>query len=199
MTVPSYPGVPPLLQPSGPVNFVIQALRGDALSILREVTREPWGIYDEEGELVIEADNITQFAYRRDWKVSDFPIEGGNFNSYNKTASPYELRLTLTKGGSTVERSNFLAALEALSASTQLVTVVSPEISYTNVNLTGLAYDRSATAGAKLLSVDVAIRQIRVATRAARTSTRSTDTQQNGSVQPVEPTSAQSAAATGAN
>lgn len=193
MSVFPYPGVPPLLNPTTAANFVRAILTGDAASVIGTLLRPRWGVFSSAGQQLVNPDNIAQFGYRRDYRVSGFPIEGGKFENYNKVATPFEVRMAMTKSGSDIERASFLGDLEALAGSLDLVTVVTPEVSYANVNCTGLAYDRSAVRGAKLLTVDVPFQQIRIATDAVPT----ISTQNNGAVQTTPPTQAQAAAIVG--
>lgn len=192
MSVPPYPGVPPLLETSNP--FEIVTLLSGQEPAPAPADPQPWGIFDAEGNLVLSPDNIPRMGYRRNYRASGFPIEGGKFENYNKVAMPFEVRLTMTKSGSPQDKSQFIAQLEAVAASLELYTIVTPEVDYPDVNVLDIGYDRSAVAGAQMITFELLIQQIRIATDAVPTDSRTLTTQNNGAVQTQTPTAAQQTA-----
>lgn len=91
-----------------------------------------------------------------------------------------------------------MTQVEGLCASLDLFTVVTPENSYVNANFTGFAVQRSGQSGVNMITFDLYVRQIRIAPSADMTTERPLEAQDNGAVQPVTPTTAQTAAIEGA-
>ena len=74
-------------------------LVADGLLVVHQFfNAERWGIYLKD-KLVLEADSMKSIDYVQGSKISDYPQEEGAFQSYNKVATPYEVRVELTKGG----------------------------------------------------------------------------------------------------
>lgn len=169
--VPKLPGVPQLLRSA--VNTVAPAvgLAGVALGrlALAFTSQIQWGIFadDQTPQIdvattnpidprarqqtrvpVLMPDSIIDFGYRTDYQVSTFPVQQGQFASYNKVASPFEISLRLTKGGSKADREQFLSDIEALIFTTALYTVLTPEKEYTSVNFTRFELYRRGVTGA---------------------------------------------------
>lgn len=149
-----------------------------------------WGIFDAQNKPVITADSVVAVDYRKEYRIADFPVEGGAFASYNKVATPFEIKVTLAASGkgtllssllsggaisailtgatpSADGRKTFLAALDAACANLALVSVLTPEATYSPVNITHYDYRRSAEAGATLLLVDVWCNEVRVTAKRA--------------------------------
>lgn len=195
--IPDLPGVPPLLRQAGQVQTIARALTGDANAIRSLLQAQPWGIFNAKGESVLDPDSILTFDFRRGFRVSDFPIEGGEFASYNKVRQPYDLGLTVTKGGPLSDRTIFMTKVEGLVSSLELFTVTTPENSYVNANFTEFSVRRTGETGVSMLTIDILCRQIRVAPEADMTTERPLEAQDNGAVQPVAPTTSQTAAISG--
>ncbi|MDE2471777.1 MAG: hypothetical protein KGL35_24405, partial [Bradyrhizobium sp.] len=106
VSVPNVPGVP-AVNFSGLVNDVVSLLVGDALSLFAGVIQAPWGIY--LGALpVIPADNVVNFSFEQGYTISDYPIEGGLFQSYDKVQFPFTAGFRFTRGGSFTDRQALL-------------------------------------------------------------------------------------------
>lgn len=160
--VPKLPGVPRLPRsPKFPP--AVQALLGLAEGLLwKMITAKPaWGIFDLSGNLILHADSVLSFDFRNESRIAGFPIQDGAFAAYNKVASPFETSVRLTKGGKEIDRTGFLNAIERLAGSLDLVSVVTPEKTYINVNIVRYDYRRESNNGANLLIVDVMLTEIR--------------------------------------
>jgi hypothetical protein len=166
--------------------------------------RGDWGIY-RNAVKVLEPDSIVGFDYRGEWRVADFPIEEGEFRSYDKVIRPYEVRLRMTKGGDQAARADFLDKLEDIAASLDLYDVVTPEITYLSANVESYSYARQAQSGVGLLTVEVCLREIRLATSPTSTAVQLPSFQNVqtpaakavetvGAVQPTTPSAATQAA-----
>jgi hypothetical protein len=194
-------GAPNLLGAAAP--FVPQqaVMVADALGLPRLIGGAAWGIFTQTGQPVVTPDTFVSLDYAADWRVSDYPIEGGKLLSYNKVAQPYGLKVVIAIGGSfnllaaaqglvgAIEagsftqafgaltgegaRTGFLAALDAAANSMALLNVVTPTKTYESVSIVHIGYGRSQREGATLLSVEVWFQQVRIAPDPAFT-TRST-------------------------
>lgn len=99
--------------------------------------------------------------YTKEMRVSDFPVEGGGFASYNKVELPANAVVTLALAGTESQRTTFLNAIDTVCKSTQLCTVITPEVTYDNYTIERYRYQRRATRGATLLMVEVSLKEIR--------------------------------------
>lgn len=152
-----------------------------------------WGIFDQGLEPVLVASSTAAIEYNRDWTISDYPVEQGGFFSYNKVVTPYKGIITYWVGGGISERSQFLTSVEQAVSALDLFTVVMPEISYDNANITHYSYRRDARGGVTLLRVDVWVQevlQIGVATFSATQSVNGATPRNGGTVQPQTPSQA---------
>lgn len=190
MSVYLYPGVPALpfgvglAPPVAPPLLTI-----DTPGIFPQAPAQ-WGLFDEGGDPVLVASSVAAIEYNRDWTISDYAQEQGAFFSYNKVITPFRGIVTFWVGGSVFDRAQFLAAAEPAVASLDLVTLVTPEISYVNANIMHYSYRREARQGVTLLRVDVWVEEvipIGVASFSATQSVNGAATQNNGTVQPQTP------------
>jgi len=193
--VPVTQGVPPVLR--GPTNSRSQSerrLTKDSAGVEQLASRQ-WGVFSAEGALVLEPDNIAGVGYSAEYRLADYPIEKGAFETYDKVALPFETRVTMSKGGKLAERQAFLAKLESIRGDRKLYNVVTPEATYRNVNIARVQLDRNADRGATMLTVEVDLREIRQTAAIAFTKARTpsgADARDNGSVQtkPTDTTAA---------
>lgn len=196
VNVPSVPGVPAVISVPG-VSTILNLLTGDAISLFAGLTKAPWGIY--LGFLpVVPADTVTAFDFDQQFDISDFPVEQGQFASYNKVYRPFEPTLEFSRGGTIAERQEMLDALNAIVGTTQLFNVVTADATYTNVNIVGYSYSQRADSGVGLMRVSVRCRQVMETGIGSLLSTivnaidPSADSQINGgTVQAIAPTGAQ--------
>lgn len=121
-----------------------------------------WGIFDASGtRRVITPDNVLNFDNRNDWRISDFPIEQGQFASYNKVILPREYAVRLTKGGSLSDREEFIQQIETIAPDLNEYVLVSPERSYPHINVQRYEITRRGAEGAYYLAeVDLFFREI---------------------------------------
>jgi len=179
--VPKLPGVPAL--PRSP-NFppLLKAglglVQGMLWRIFQVQTR--WGIWDSKGKPLGDPSKFTglignaleaaglgstlstgSVEYSKETRVSDFPIERGSFASYNKVEQPASPTVTLCLTGSEKNRRTFLEAIDKACKSTDLYSVVTPEVTYVNYSVERYDYSRRSSKGATLLIVDITLREIR--------------------------------------
>lgn len=199
-TVPAVPGVPAVI--GAAVEQALTLLQFDTFEYFRVSTATAWGIY-LNGAPVITADTITDFAWRKDWVISDYQVERGAFESYDKVERPHETHLRFAAGGSDANRAQLLAALATIAPNLALYDIVTPEITYTSCNIQNLSYQRQPRRGLGLLQVDVSFIEIRQTVSEAggglaassTASPASASAINGGTVQPKEPTPAERLAA----
>jgi hypothetical protein len=220
VAVPAFPGVPPMVRLEQVLDAVT-ILASDAAQIARAFGPPQWGIFDQFGVLLIQADSIAAIDYKREYRISDYPVEQGGFASYDKVAEPSDVRVTMVISGKGTLLSNLvtggalgaivtgvdmaannraqvLNTLEALAATLDLVTVITPEQTYAGLNVVHHDYRRDNRNGFSLLTVDVWLREVRLTATQQFTQTASAsgaDPQSAGNVQPATPSPAQAIAA----
>lgn len=145
-----------------------------------------WGIFDQGGQPVLEADSVFSVEFEKDFSISHYPQERGAFESYNKVELPYHAKVTYLVG---LDREGFLAEVGKRLASLDLLTVTTPDFSYASANLMHYGYRRAVQGGVTLLKVEVWCEEVRVVgsgelTNGTTQSTNGAATQDNGTAQP---------------
>lgn len=195
--VPAFPGVPQVFRnasnpPTGGLSSAAGGIRDGAPPLVGDqdivvTAQTAWGIYTPDGELALATDSIFRLEPMREFRISDYPVEEGGFQTYNKVAMPGETRVTVTKGGKASVRQAFLNALDALIESTDLVTILTPDESFLDRNLVRYDYVRDADSGATLLVLDLLFIEVRQTAQTEYTTTKKpsgADRTQDGPVQP---------------
>lgn len=193
--VPIASGVPAVVRSavtSQPVNIVLGPLGSTLLSSLQ--SQQQWGIFDADNnplggstslslvESLVSQPTIystVDVAYTRETRSANFPVEEGSFASYNKVQTPASPTVTLALSGTSSDRTAFLNALEVACISTNLYSVVTPEIQYIGYSLDRFTYKRTASKGVTLLVVEIALEEIRQVSAAYTTSASSVTNPQN--------------------
>jgi len=192
-------GIPALLGQLANVTNTAVLLVADALNVIGLFAGPQWGIFNQDGTLALEPDSMISLDFKRDWKIPNYPVEEGSFQSYNKVALPSDTRIRLSKGGTVADRQAFLEQVAAVAESLDLFDVVMPEGALIqNVNFVSYALHRTSTNGVGLISVDLELEEVRETATATFSNTAApsgADPVSTGSVQPQTPTTAQSAAA----
>lgn len=207
--VPKLPGVPQLPRsPLSPTSALPVLSLGLALGALWKsvFAKSGWAIYKSNvpgtqdaktGDLeevvivakrqpVVEPDSFGEFTYRNEWAVSDFPVQSGEFASYNKVANPFETMVRMYKGGTKEARKKFLDSIEAIQGTLDLYDIVTPERTYLGVNVVRYEVSRRGAKGAYFLSeVDLYFREIRQVTATYTTTAVVTQNAQSASAAPV--------------
>lgn len=121
-----------------------------------------WGVFNQFGVPVLLADNVTSVEYQNTSNVLSAPVEKGTFASYNKVQDPFTASVQMTKGGGdATARGLFIAQLEALSRSTLLFNVLTPEYVHRNVAITGFGYKRTPTSGNRIIIANLELKEVR--------------------------------------
>jgi hypothetical protein len=122
-----------------------------------------WGIFlkSTDKKSFTEIDSVISIEYRNASQSSNYPQENGAFVSYNKVATPYNIRIRVTRGGSENQRTKFISDMEAAKKSTNLYTIVLPEVRYANANIEEFSYRREQSNGANLVIAELDIIEVR--------------------------------------
>lgn len=173
-------------------------LTSDDPSVTQFVSTAQWGLY-KDGKPVIAADTVTALGLKATSEVSNYPLEPGaatinqnlplSVQSYNKVQLPFSGRVKFSTGGSQSDRVDFLNSVEAAKQSLDLYDLVMPEKTYPSVNVTDYEFDRRAAAGLGLLSVDIAVEEIRITAAATFTNVKNpvSASPVNDGVAPISP------------
>ena len=157
--VPKALGVPDVLRnPAVRVPTVVLLAKDGVAALIGSSSQ--WGIY-KDGKAVLAFDSFVAMDFRAESHISDYPIERGNFESYNKVALPNEYRLTISKAGSDSDRSQFLSSLALIAKSLDLYSIATPDAAYAGTNITRYDFRRAAQNGVSLLVVDLNFQEIR--------------------------------------
>ncbi len=193
--VPNLPGVPALARSAASLGSAIVAiLTGDSPGLAGLFAGPQWGVFDTGNNPLVVPDSVFAFSLSDEARIEKYPIEGGSFQSYNKVNTPFEPRLTMTKGGAVFERTAFIQALRALKVSIDVCNVVTPEITYESVNCIHVDFDRKAGNGATMITADVHFEQVNQTGQVAFSNTAQpsgASQVNNGQVQATAPTAEQ--------
>jgi hypothetical protein len=168
-----------------------QLMTADSGSLPNAPGQPAWGIY-LGGAPVITADTTVSLEWSKDWTVSDFPVETGAFQSYDKVELPFTAKLRFAAGGSVSDRQEFLSSVSAIAPLVTLYQLAMPEVGfYPSVVVHHYGFDRRNDSGLGLLIVDVYVTEVRATATAAFTNTANP-----GSANPVGGGNPQGIAAT---
>lgn len=156
--VPNVPGVPILRAYSAASSIIL--LTSDLVRSLLGPFATRWGIF-RNGLPVIDADNMVRFEFRTDYSISDYPIEAGGFQSYNKVGRPSDIRVRISSGGSEQNRQALIESVLAVMSTTDLYDVVTPEKVFIGYNFDHCDWHRAAKENNGLLPIDVWLKEIR--------------------------------------
>ncbi len=157
------PGVPALL--NGFNSFVGTIIEvGSVINQLFELfgdTQSSWGIYEKDLKTIaLEFDGFVEFGVDNSSQIAGYRIEEGQFGSYNKVDSPYEIVLTGIKTGTVNEIDAFLRKLDLISNDIKLYSIVTKGQIYNNANMLRYSYRRSPEAGFNILYITMVFVQI---------------------------------------
>lgn len=156
-------------------------------SVLSNSSPPQWGLYNPDGSPALVASSFATLDYAHPYRISDYQQEQGAFASYNKVQQPFSAKIGFLVGGDAAFRSAFLNQAEQVCASLNLVTVITPEISYPSANPVNPTYRRTSRNGVTLLLVQIELEEVRVISSTSLSNTASVNgatSQQNGITQP---------------
>jgi len=197
VNVPILPGVPAINSAIGVISQIADLLLGDTVSNLFGDAQQ-WGIF-QGGDPVVTADSVVSMEFKKEWAISDYPVEEGSFETYDRVSLPFDARIRFSAGGSLASREALLSSIEAISGDTDLFDVVTPERVYTGVTISHYSYNRSARNGVGLLQVDVWVFQVNQNAMSVFGNTAApdgADQVNDGPVQATAPSSSQQSAIT---
>lgn len=125
---------------------------------------EQWTLLDSEGEKAFDFDSFAKLNLKSESKIIQAPVERGSFVMYNKLNTPLELKCVLIKQGLPEELQTYVDALLDYADSTTLLSIVTPDKEYSNMNLVSVSFDRSAEVGINLIIADCAFTEVRQVT-----------------------------------
>jgi hypothetical protein len=111
--------------------------------------------------------SVVDFEYKQDWTVSDYPVEQGGFQSYDKVQLPFDVKMRIAAGGSASNRQALLGTIDGIANAITLYDVYTPEQAYIGCNVTHYDYKRAAANGAGMILIDVWLVEVRVTATAA--------------------------------
>lgn len=161
---------------------------GSALGInLLSPGASGYAITDTTGNIVVVPDTMEVFDYDYEERLSDYPIEQGGFNTYNKVRVPRTIKVDIACGGRNLiqegeqaiddlinsalgthfsqgmSRTQFLAALDLMVGSLDLFTIITPDAAYTSFNAMSVRYNRSQRSGAGVIRASLVFREVIIA------------------------------------
>lgn len=125
---------------------------------------ERWTLLDESGEKAFDFDSFAKLNLKSESKVIQAPVEGGGFVMYNKTNTPLEIKCVLIKKGFPEDLQVYVDALLEYSDNTNLLSIVTPDREYQNMNLNSVSFERSAEGGVNIIMAECGFTEIRQVT-----------------------------------
>lgn len=203
--VPKLPGVPAIPRSAKfpPAARVALGLLQGALWRIFQVQNQ-WGIFDSKGKPLADPRRFQGLAgdllntlggttvstgaldYSKETKVADFPVERGGFASYNKVETAAAPVVTLCMNGNEGDRKKFLDAIDKATKSTDLYSVVTPEVTYIDYAIERYNYQRRSSKGATLLIVDISLKEVRQVSAQSNKNGQVGDTKEAGATPQVD-------------
>jgi hypothetical protein len=142
----------------------------------------------QSGRPVLTPDSVLSLEWHGEERISDYPVQNGQFVSYNKVKVPFDLRMVMTCQGLNVvqdalkpvtqlldqalsnvglafgqpmTRDAFLRQLDSMLDSTDLYDVITPDKVYENVNLVGYNHTKKSDEGGTLIIAELMFREVR--------------------------------------
>ena len=142
-----------------------------------------WLLLDEQGQPAVAFTSFLAATMRLEGQTVSAPVEEGSFAAYNKVLSPIGITCSLGIQGDDATLQAALDTLTALQRSTRLISLVTPNAEYPNLNLTSFNYNRRREEGLGALYVELSLVEIRQV-KAAYASIRLAPRKQRGQVRP---------------
>lgn len=146
-----------------------------------------WGLFNTYSKPVLTAARVRAIDIRSQYRKSDAPQENGGFMSYNKVKMPRQVMLEVLCDGTAMSygnvsaitsllavagiggttqgvtvRKQFLAALDSLVADLNTYLVVTPEATYSNMNVIGYAIRRETHRGVTMVRAEIMLEEVRL-------------------------------------
>lgn len=172
VSVPDVPGVPPVNFAPGSNALLPVLLTADTPGLYQGFANPAWGIF-LNGAPIVTAQQVTSMEFIQEYTESDFPLEQGAFETYDKVQVPFNVRFRFASGGAEADRTALLSSIQGIVGDLNFYDAVSPTAVYTSCNIIHQDYRRTATNGAGLITIDVWLREVRVAASGSTTSASS--------------------------
>lgn len=140
-----------------------------------------------DGAQVLLGDSFTGYDYSNESRITQVPLQAGAFASLNKVATPYSVRVRITKGGSAGDRATLLAELDEAAASLNLYDIVTPEKTYRSANIVKVSHAHSAERGAAMLELDIHFLEVRQIASASFTVVDQSPSSSPSTMIPIKP------------
>lgn len=164
--VPPLPGVPGLNRSSAA--YVAAALTVVAEFLPPDLFGPEWSITDQSGSWVLTPDSFVNFEYRNERKIPIYPIEEGSFQSYNKIAMPFDIRIVVScNGNGKMTKQSFLSAIDGMLDSLDLFDISTPNQIYNDCNLIHVDYRRESRQGVSLILAQLWFQQVLISQQPA--------------------------------
>lgn len=205
-SVPSLPGVPAIPRsPAFPPLVRVGLGLAQSLLLRGFQSQTQWGIFDSAGKALGDPSQFSGLTgdilgaagigptlstnsvdFSKETKVSDFPVEKGSFASYNKVEQPATPIVTFCLTGSENDRRTFLETIDKAVKSTDLYSVVTPEVTYIDYSIERYNYSRRSARGANLLIMEIGLKEIRqVSSQYTQSAKGQVDTPKDAGATPV--------------
>ena len=125
---------------------------------------DTWTIMDEGGATAITFTSFINMDLKTENKIIQSPVEQGSFVAYNKVQAPLDIGLQVAISGSALELEVAVTSLLEMSKGTQLVSLITPEQEYKDLNLTKLAWRRAVDDGTNIIYIDCGLSEVRQVT-----------------------------------
>lgn len=129
--------------------------------ILSQALFGNWSLYDKNGSVAVPFDTFFSVDVVNEGRVTQYPTEPNSFASYNKVQSPGTINVTVALTGGAMERSAVVDRLQELVASTELLSIVTPEKTYTDYALESFDYVRTVEDGLDRLKVNLRMVEVK--------------------------------------
>ena len=157
---PFMPGIPPLLNNIATSVDTLFAT-SDLLNLgMFNFGQRQWGLYSGASSTLL-FDSFVSIEYKQEWAISDYPIERGGFESYNKVQVPFNIRARFASGGTEENRAALLQSVARIAGDLKKYTIVTPEAIYQSCNVQHYDYRRTSSNGVGMIVIDLWLLQIR--------------------------------------
>ena len=141
-----------------------------------------WAIAKSDGADALAVSSYLDFDIRSDSQIVNAPVEEGSFTSYNKTTQPIEISTSIGISGTDAELQEALAKVDTLKNGLELVSIVTPNAEYKNMNCVSYSYARKRENGVGVLWIDLEFQEVKQVA-AAYTSVRLAEKRNTGNPQ----------------
>lgn len=129
--------------------------------VLAAVTAGHWSLYDANGNQAVPFDTFFGVDITNEGTVTTYPTEPNSFAAYNKVFAPITADVTVGISGDSSTLKSMLTKLDALLSGTDLVSIVTPEKTFTDYALEAYSYSRTSDQGYDRLKVTLRLVEVK--------------------------------------